>query len=124
MGKQLRERFCPAGAVLLQGRIVAAPSQFLIENVWRLLFCGREFKKIITRVINATLAVRLLMFLFYVCFCSHHPLASSVYVHSHSPIECPLGLQFLFAKRLGPQCFLVIKVSDIEILQCILHCQG
>jgi hypothetical protein len=83
MGKQLRERFSLQAMCCCRGRVVAASSQFLIENVWRLLFCGRKLKqKIVTRVTNGTLAVRLLMFLFHVWFCFHQPLASRMYKYS------------------------------------------
>jgi len=126
-GEAIKGTFLPSGVVLLQGRIVAAPSQFLIENVWRLLFSGRTFKKIITRVINATLAVRLLMFLFYVCFCTQHPLASIAYVRVR--IFALTDRVFIMpsvsiCQVSGSKIFSRYEIFDIEISQCILHWHG
>ena len=80
MVKQLRERFSPRALCCCRGELSPHRASFWLKMYGALLFSGRTFKKIITRVINATLAVRLLMFLFYVCFCTQRPLASSVYV--------------------------------------------
>lgn len=80
MVKQLRERFSPRALCCCRGELSPHPASFWLKMYGACSSLDGYLKKIITRVINATLAVRLLMFLFYVCFCTQHPLASSVYV--------------------------------------------
>lgn len=80
MGKQLRERLSPRALCCCRGELSPHRASFWLKMYGACSSVDGNLQKIITRVINVTLAVRLLMFLFYVCFCSHHPLASSVYV--------------------------------------------